>query len=201
MRFFSVFAPLALAIVAFASPLANPEPVPDTNDLAVRNSCNSCRPLPAIIVDVTVQVTPHVNYLKSLSAKDCTAEKVKPSIIEIKGIIEGAIVEVKALAGVSLDIVLSTSGGILGLVDLCNLIVTLYTLIFGCFSAVLSVVVSVEYGAVVGLLVEVGVLLGSLLNLILSIVGGLFILVKTLLVVILPTVNQIGCKESFSYLY
>jgi len=66
MRFFSVFGTLALAAFAYATPLANPEPV-SANDaqIAARGGCSSCKSLPDIIVDVTVQITPHVNYLSS----------------------------------------------------------------------------------------------------------------------------------------
>ncbi|KAK7462458.1 hypothetical protein VKT23_008057 [Stygiomarasmius scandens] len=195
MRFFSVFSTLALAVFAFATPLANPEPVP-ANDVqvAARGGCSSCKSLPDIIVDVTVQITPHVNYLKSLPAKDCTVATIEPVVVEIKGILQGAISDVEALVGSALDLVLS-------LLDLCNLISTLYNLIFGCFSIVLKITVSAEYDGVCGLFAEVGDLLGTLLKLIIDLVGGILGILQGLLAALLPTIAVVGCKDSFYYLY
>jgi len=175
MRFFSVFGTLALAAFAYATPLANPEPVPAAaNDVqvAARGGCSSCKSLPDIIVDVTLQVTPHVDYLssfyflpvlsvfnclpESLPAEQCTVETIKPVIVEIKGILQTAISDVEALVGSALDLVLHTVTGVLSLLNLCKLIATLYNLIFGCFGIVLKAVVSAEYDGVCALFAEVG---------------------------------------------
>ncbi|KAK7443565.1 hypothetical protein VKT23_015738 [Stygiomarasmius scandens] len=204
MRFFSVFGTLALAAFAYATPLANPEPVPAAaNDVqvAARGGCSSCKSLPGIIVDVTLQVTPHVDYLKSLPAEQCTVETIKPVIVEIKGILQTAISDVEALVGSALDLVLHTVTGVLSLLNLCKLIATLYNLIFGCFGIVLKVVVSAEYDEVCALFAEVGVLLGTLLKLIIDLVGGVLAIVQGLLAALLPTITVIGCKDSFYYLY
>jgi len=90
-----------------------------------------------------------LRFSESLPAKDCTVATIEPVVVEIKGILQGAISDVEALVGSALDLVLS-------LLDLCNLIATLYNLIFGCFSIVLKITVSAEYDGVCGLFAEVG---------------------------------------------
>jgi len=93
---------------------------------------------------------------ESLPAENCTVATIEPVIIEIKGILQTAISDVEALVGSALGLVLQTVTGVLSLLDLCNLIATLYNLIFGCFGIVLKVVVSTEYDGVCGLFAEVG---------------------------------------------
>ncbi|THV01985.1 hypothetical protein K435DRAFT_775859, partial [Dendrothele bispora CBS 962.96] len=169
MRSFGIFATLALAVVSYAAPLSPVVETPslsavsaktpsvETHDVALHTRCDSgCKSLPDIITEITVEITPLIDELKGLPAADCTVEKITPIVAEIKEILSDAIVEVKALVGLSLSVVLSTANGVIGLLDLCNLIATLYTLIFGCFGVVLKIVASVEFDGVCGLFAEVG---------------------------------------------
>ncbi|KAF5371791.1 hypothetical protein D9758_003522 [Tetrapyrgos nigripes] len=158
-----------------------------------------CKTIPDIIFDLTIQITPLVNQLKVLKASECTVSNIKLITGEMKIIISNAIVEVKALADITVDAALSTTTGVLSLIDLCKIIATLYSLIFGCFGVVLNIVLSVEYYDVCGLFAEVAVLLASLLQLICGIVGGLTIILQPLLVVWVDIIVKLGCRSVFSF--
>ncbi|KAK7462996.1 hypothetical protein VKT23_007577 [Stygiomarasmius scandens] len=216
MRSFGIFATLALAVVSYAAPLApagvkvpsvqTPElptsvevPTVNAGDLVAR--CDTCKSLPDIITGITTDISPLIDQLKGLSAVDCTVEKITPIVDEIKVIVNGAIVDVKALVGVSIDVVLTTADGVLSLVNLCQLISTLFTLIFGCFGIVLKIVASVEYDGVCGLFAEVGVLLATLLQLIFGIVGGLLVIIRPLLTVCISVIIELGCSDAFKFVF
>ncbi|KAK7440040.1 hypothetical protein VKT23_017291 [Stygiomarasmius scandens] len=214
MRSFGIFATLALAAVSYAAPFSPAAKVPslalvsaevpavNTGDVSIHARCDTgCKSLPDIITGVTVEITPLIDELKSLSAVDCTIEKITPIVDEMKVILSGAIVDVKALVGVSLSVVLTTANGVLSLIDLCNLIATLYTLIFGAFGIVLKLVATVEYNGVCGIFAEVGFLLATLLHLIISIVGGILFILQPLLTVCLSVIVQIGCSSAFGFIF
>ncbi|KAK7441003.1 hypothetical protein VKT23_016784 [Stygiomarasmius scandens] len=214
MRSFGIFATLALAAVSYAAPFSPAVEAPsvalvsadvpavNAGDVSIHARCDSgCKSLPDIIIGITTEITPLVDELKGLSAVDCTVEKIAPIVDEMKVILSGATTEVKALVGVPLSVVLTTANGVLSLIDLCNLIATLYTLIFGCFGIVLKLVASVEYNGVCGIFADVGFLLATLLHLIISIVGGILFIIQPLLAVCLSVIVQIGCGSAFSFIF
>jgi len=138
------------------TPVASPSPTlsPESQLKSLPSLTSSVRALsaffPLLLSFLTALST------ESLSAVDCTIEKITPIVEKIKDILSGAIVDVKALVGVSLSVVLTTANGVLSLIELCNLIATLYTLIFGGFGIVLKLVATVEYNGVCGIFAEVG---------------------------------------------
>ncbi|THV01987.1 hypothetical protein K435DRAFT_963369 [Dendrothele bispora CBS 962.96] len=214
MRSLGIFATLALAVVSYAAPRPLSSAVEtqtpslltelssvETRDVGLhaRDGCG-CKSLPDIMEGITVELTSLVNELNVLTPANCTIENITLIVNDMKGIISGAIVDTKALIGLSLSEVLKTTNGVMSLLDLCHLIATLYVSIFSCFSVVLKIVVSVDYNGVCGLFAEVGVLLATLLQLIISISGSILIIIVPLLKVCLSVVVEIGCSSSFSYL-
>ncbi|THU83428.1 hypothetical protein K435DRAFT_862368 [Dendrothele bispora CBS 962.96] len=220
MRSFGIFATLALAVVSYAAPLAPTADIPSSvstpevpsvpsvpsveapavkaPELLPRCGCTS---LPDIIIGITTEITPLIDELKGLTADDCTVEKITPIVDSIKDIISGAILDVKALVGVSITEILTTANGVLSLLDVCKLISTLFGLIFGAFSVVLQIVGSVEYNGVCGLFAEVGVLLATLVQLIISVVGGLLVILRPLLTVYISIIIELGCSTAFKFIF
>jgi hypothetical protein len=57
-----------------------------------------------------------------MTAQNCTAANVKPVVAEIKVAVNVAIDHCKALVGVGLDVALSTSVGVLAIVDVAKIV-------------------------------------------------------------------------------
>ncbi|KAK7449821.1 hypothetical protein VKT23_013297 [Stygiomarasmius scandens] len=196
MRVLGLFSTLALAAVVSCAPLTSPE----ASQIEARTLPTGCTPLPVIIGSVSGQVTPYINELKSLPASACTVANIRPIVEDIKGCLNSAIGQVKNLNGLDASAVLSTDNGVMSIPDLCKLITTLYSLIFGCLSAVLGIAASGDYNGVLSLFAEIGSLCGTLLQLCCGVVGGLAVVIYPMLSGVLSVAGKLGITNSFSFL-
>ncbi|KAF8906712.1 hypothetical protein CPB85DRAFT_870543 [Mucidula mucida] len=181
--FSSILSYAALGLAAFASVQAAPVVEKGLALRDVEARCG-CKTLPTIVTDLTVDLTVTLTPLIFGTADNITVEIVTPIIQEAESIIVSAIADVKLLVGETVEVVLTSTTGVLALVDIAGLLCTLITLIFGAVSAVLSVVVAAEKDLIAPLLCELLTLVAQLLQLVLSLVSGL-------LAVLLPLILNV----------
>ncbi|KAK7468263.1 hypothetical protein VKT23_002773 [Stygiomarasmius scandens] len=206
----SAFATLASIIVSVtAAPVPGPPSwangAASTQQLSARtyNCEHDHDNLPSLIGSLKADISPLVNQLQSLSPADCTLANISPIVVKMKDVLGHAIVKVRGFEGVDVSTILSTGsdGGVIGLVDLCTMISSLFSFIFGCFGIVMNVVVSGDVNAVVGLFAEVGSLCGIFLRLVCGVVGGLNGILIPMLGVVFNVAGRVGCSGAFSFLF
>ncbi|EEC00020.1 hypothetical protein MPER_00141, partial [Moniliophthora perniciosa FA553] len=115
-------------------------------------------PLPVIINDCKDKISPLLDQLKSFSPSDCTADKIKPVVVSIKGVLLEGIDQINILAtsNVDLNARLSNGTSVLSVADCATLLAGLITMIFGCFGTVLKIVVTAQSTAVVAVFADLG---------------------------------------------
>ncbi|KAF9043796.1 hypothetical protein BDZ89DRAFT_1034303 [Hymenopellis radicata] len=201
--FSSILSYAALGLAAFASVQAAPMVEKGLVLRDVEARCG-CKTLPTIVADLTVDLTVTLAPLVFGTADNITVEIVTPIIHEAEAIISVAIADVKVLVGETLEVVLTSATGVLGLVDIAALLCTLITLIFNAVHIVLSVVVSAELDLIAPLLCELftlRTLVAELLQLVLSLVSGLLaVLLPLILSVIVSVIVKLNLGSVFVFL-
>ncbi|KAI0338987.1 hypothetical protein BDW22DRAFT_1362327 [Trametopsis cervina] len=172
----AVFATLAFgAVSSLAAPLIDHNNVV-TNAVVARTA--EVRGVAAILVDVQAKVTPYVNEFYYIKKENCTAEVIKPIVASITVVLNDGLVEVKALAGASADVILA------GAVDasvkvtvsvLAKIVADLIICIFGGIKVILDLNVTAVLSVVLPLFCSLGEVLGALVCAVLSLVGGLLV--------------------------
>ncbi|KAF5381715.1 hypothetical protein D9615_005577 [Tricholomella constricta] len=136
-----------------------------------------------VLVDVGDKLTVVSNRLTVMvTAKVAVEVEVIVGIVaEVKVILAGAVVQVKAIVGHPTEFVLSLGGKVLAIADVCQLLLTVLTLICAILSCVLRIVGTASVDIVLPLIASVGAVLVELLCVIFTLVDGLHIALQPLL--------------------
>ncbi|KAJ8081408.1 hypothetical protein PM082_007249 [Marasmius tenuissimus] len=218
MRSFSFFATFAAAAVSLAAPIVNVDNVAG-NALGlvggvtplVKNVAPVVRheqTIPAILVDVTAQISIAIEPLNYITKDNCTVVNIKPVLEEVKVILNVAIKDVTSITtnlvpsvtgilGATLGSVFSLAGTVLSILDIAKIVAALIHVICIAFTLVLKVVSDVEKDVVCSLLAEVLQLLCSLLKIVLPLVGGLVQAVLPLVGDVVFVVKALGVTDLF----
>ncbi|KAK7061002.1 hypothetical protein VNI00_000737 [Paramarasmius palmivorus] len=160
-------------------------------------------PLPVIISDCKDKISPLIDQLKSFSASDCTADKIKPVVVSIKGILSEGIDQINILATSNVDLNTKLSNGttVISVADCATLIAGLITMIFGCFGAVLKIVVSAQSTAVIAIFADLGIYIAQFLKVSCTVVsdGSLLTAVVPQITASLGVAITLNITSSFDY--
>ncbi|KAI0084664.1 hypothetical protein BDY19DRAFT_1025591 [Irpex rosettiformis] len=130
------------------------------------------RSIPLILADVTVRVTPLVAELKLITSSNANTDVVGPILDNVKAVLSPAIVEINALVGQPVEVVLASVDGT-GQVTVEALAETVSDLTFGGLRVVYNVAPSLQAADLTGLLSDVANIVVSLLGAVLSLVNSL----------------------------
>ncbi|TCD66871.1 hypothetical protein EIP91_000769 [Steccherinum ochraceum] len=156
----------------------------------------AARGVAVILTDVHTKIQPHILELNSLVKANATVEVVTPIVVEIKGVVVDAVVEVIALAGASADVILAgVDGGVqVTVAVLAQIIADLLILVFGALGFVLSICADVT--VMIPCLCIVADVIGCLICAVFSLVGSLLVgiigAVVVLIAAILPVIAQLN---------
>ncbi|EEB90395.1 hypothetical protein MPER_11406, partial [Moniliophthora perniciosa FA553] len=160
--------------------------------------------LVTVIQNCTTIITPLIENLKGLSASDCTADNIRPIVIEIKGALTVAIEQIKVLIGVSVEVVLASGSGAVISVDECaKLVGGLINLVLEGCGSVLKIVLSVNASAVISIFAELGICISELIKVCVAVVtfdGGLSVILIPIIKNSLGLCVTLGITSSFDFL-
>ncbi|KAF5381733.1 hypothetical protein D9615_005394 [Tricholomella constricta] len=130
-----------------------------------------------VLVDVEAKLTGVSDKLTAIvTAKVAVEVEVVVGIIaEVKTILAGAVIEVKAIVGHPIEFVLSLGGKVLAIADVCQLLVTVLSLLCAILSCILRIAGTASLEIVFPLIASVGLVLAELLCVIFTLVDGLYI--------------------------
>ncbi|ESK92537.1 hypothetical protein Moror_4413 [Moniliophthora roreri MCA 2997] len=212
--FSTIFTIASLACSAFAAPLADlavgakaavaVPPVAKADaaaglGLEVRHDQE--KTVPVILTDVTVEITAVIAPLTFITQQNATVEVIVPILEDVKGILSGAIADIKVVVGGAGGLVgglLTLVGKVLSVVDLACLIAALLKVVFTALGAVLKVVAAADKDVIKPLLIEVAKLVAELLKIILPLVGGLLAALLPLVADVLVVVDVLGVASVFA---
>ncbi|KAL5532149.1 hypothetical protein ACEPAF_5713 [Sanghuangporus sanghuang] len=167
-------------------------PVPvDVDSLLPRGDV---RGVAAILVDLKVDVQVQTDALYALTGDDCTSDNLTTILTAIVSIVAGAVVELKALVGADITVILASVDGTaqLAVGVIAQLLADVLVLIFGALGFVLGIVADVQ----VLLDVIVGVAFGDcicgLISAVLALVDGLLAALIPLVLGLLGTILALG---------
>ncbi|SJL09400.1 uncharacterized protein ARMOST_12778 [Armillaria ostoyae] len=192
--FSTILSYAALGLAVFASVQAAPSPALETS-LATRtlDARCGCTPLPALITGTVTKLNVILEPVKHVTSENCTAEILVPIFEDVIGILEEALSEVELLLGLAIEVILSTSSGVLSVVDLCGLLTTLINLICGVVALVIRLVAVVDREVVFNLLGQIITLLCQILAVVVGLVDGVLVLLTTILVnIVLPLILNLS---------
>ncbi|KAK1235020.1 hypothetical protein PQX77_001774 [Marasmius sp. AFHP31] len=225
MRSFSFFATLAAAALSLAAPVVDSLPgklpgTPGTPELPKVDDALALtkghlpqarheQTVPELLVGITTDVTVAIDPLLWITEKNCTIEHIKPVVVEVKVILEGAVKACAELTAGAMPVagglltgvlatVFSLGGKVLAVVDIAGLLAILLKVIFAALGAVLKVVADADKDVVVGLLCEIVALVVALLKIVLPLVGGLIAALLPLIVDIVVVVKALGVAHLFA---
>ncbi|KAJ8095323.1 hypothetical protein PM082_010546 [Marasmius tenuissimus] len=141
---------------------------------------------------------------EGLGADDCTADKVKAIVEEIKGIIVTAKGQISVLAGLGVDVVLAGNAGVAISIDECAKLCGQVAIgIFTSCSAILKVAVSVELEVIKPIYADLCVSVGDFLKSCCDVVtfnGGLTAVLVPAIKASLGVCIDLGVTGSFGFL-
>ncbi|KAI0764676.1 hypothetical protein C8Q74DRAFT_1219654 [Fomes fomentarius] len=143
-----------------------------------------------ILTNVQTQLGPVTATLKGLTAQDITLDVVADPLGQLKDILTGAVVSLKALVGQDVSIILASVEGTAQITveELGHLVGGVVVTVFEALGAVLKVAGGTVDAAVFDLLVTVGGLVGLILTVVFHLVGKV---VVDLLAVVVPLVQAV----------
>ncbi|KAL0575727.1 hypothetical protein V5O48_006240 [Marasmius crinis-equi] len=156
-----------------------------------------------IVNNATTVITPLIEKLTGLGASDCTADNIRPIVVEIQAVIKVAIEQITLLVGAGVEVVLASGSSVISVGDCGKLIGDLINLIFGACGGVLKIVASGEYKVVIGLFVELGICIGDFVKSCTQVVtfdGGLVAVLTPLIQTSLSLCVTLGIKDNFEFL-
>ncbi|KAJ7172830.1 hypothetical protein C8R43DRAFT_1208907 [Mycena crocata] len=149
--------------------------------------------LPALLTQLTADLTPITTLLSSIALSNATAEIVGPLTTQLQAILSGAEMQVGALAGSELNTILATATGVLSVSKTAKLLAPALTLVNGALADVSAVVASTPAAAIVQpLLDDVNGVVGSLLVTLGPLVNGLLAAVAPLVPGLTNLLNSLG---------
>jgi len=190
----SVFASLAFGIFCSAAP--TPAGI-STNviarDLELPAEDSKC--LESVLSGVVIELSPIKEQITQLNTVVVTVDLVEPILADIKGILECAIVDVKALAEIDINVALHsvTTGVLLDVKGVAVLLSGVLHIVCFLLQLVLQIVTGAVKDTVLPLVLEILCLVGDLVAVVLSLVACLL---TGVLAALLPL---IGDLVSFIY--
>ncbi|KAF8156282.1 hypothetical protein K438DRAFT_1986868 [Mycena galopus ATCC 62051] len=158
-------------------------------------------PLPAILAQLTSQLTPVTSALSSIVSANATQAVVGPLTGQIQSILTGSVSQISALAGSPLSTILSTADGVISTTDAANLLAPVLTMVYGAAQDVLNVVESGPASdAIVPLLNDAIVALDPVLTTAAPLVNGLFAALAPIVGPVVNTANGLGLGPVVSLL-
>ncbi|KAL5504818.1 hypothetical protein ACEPAH_7481 [Sanghuangporus vaninii] len=167
-------------------------PVPvDVDTLLPRGGV---RGVAAILVDLKVDVKVQTDILYALTGDDCTSDKLTTILTDIVSIVGGAVVELKALVGADITVILASVDGTaqLAVGAVAQLLADVLVLIFGALGFVLGIVADVKVLLDVIVAVAFGDCICSLISAVLALVNGLLAALIPLVLSLLDTILSLG---------
>ncbi|KAF5381716.1 hypothetical protein D9615_005576 [Tricholomella constricta] len=136
-----------------------------------------------VLVDVEAKLSVVSSKLTSIVAAKVAVELqvILGIIAEVKLILAGAVIQVKAIVGHPTEFVLSLGGKVLALADVCHLLVSVLSLLCAIMTCILRIAGTASVSIIYPLIVAVGVILAELLCVIFTLVDGLYIAVQPFL--------------------
>ncbi|THH19882.1 hypothetical protein EUX98_g8690 [Antrodiella citrinella] len=189
----------AVAFGAFSTAFAAPA---TSSELVARD----VRGVAAIIADLNVKIGPSVLQLNSVVKANATVEVITPIVMNLKGVIGDAVVEVINLADAAPTTILATVDGTAQVTVsiLAGIIGDLLLLVFGALNIVLNVCDASVVSALIPVLTIVANSIGCLICAIFSLCGGLLVglvgAVATIVVSIGPIITRLSVTVLVSLL-
>ncbi|CAK5269938.1 unnamed protein product [Mycena citricolor] len=143
--------------------------------------------LPAILIQLSVDLAPVTASLSSITSANATAAVVQPIAHQLSTILSGAVSDVSALAGSPLDVVLATTNGVLGATQTAQLVAPVVQMVLGSAQSVLNVAGSTGAVSVIQPILNDAL---SVVNPLLS-TGPLSPIVNGLLVALVPVLTPL----------
>jgi len=201
MRSFSL---LALAAAALA-PFVSAAPTIANTDVAVRAvgvdaavaaaaavgvEARGQKGCAEILVDLKVNLDVQVTELKCLTKANATVEVITPILGEIVEIIGGAVVDLQALVGAELSVILCSVDGTVEVTVavIAQLLADVLCLVIGALGFVLTVVADVTILVDIIVKVALGDCLCSLIKAVLALVDGLLVCLIPLVLGLVDTI-------------
>ncbi|KAI0079187.1 hypothetical protein K474DRAFT_1673581 [Panus rudis PR-1116 ss-1] len=164
------------AAVAFGA-LSTAFAAPAVTEVARCDACDAQKGVHGILVDLQVKLDGPCAQLGSLVKANATVDVVTELVGEIKTSISAAVVDVQALVGAEVDVILASATGTahVTVVELTAVIAAVVNLVFGACGKVLAVVDVTVKAQIVAILCALGEVVGALLCAVFALVGGLLV--------------------------
>ncbi|KAL5521234.1 hypothetical protein ACEPAG_9157 [Sanghuangporus baumii] len=152
------------------------------------------RGVAAILVDVKVKVKVQTDLLYALTGDECTSDKLTGILSAIVTIVAGAVVELKALVGADISVILASVDGTaqLAVGVIAQLLADILVLVFGALGFVLGIVADVKVLLNAIVAVAFGDCICSLIKAVLALVDGLLAELVPLVLNLLDVILALG---------